>query len=85
MARWKFRKSAFKHGFYEADFYEVLASSPLKVRSRRGLKGIYELYGQNFSGVYLFIVYRRRGKDFIVFHMSRMTDQEKRFYRRYRR
>lgn len=85
MARWRFTRSAFKHSFKEKDFYEVLASKPLKLRSRRGLQGIYELYGQNFAGVYMFIVYRRQGRDYVVFHISRMNQREKRFYRRYRR
>lgn len=85
MARWHFKESAFKHGFKEADFYEVLASRPLKLHSRRGLPGIYELYGRNFAGTYLFIVYRQRGEERIVFHMSEMTEGEKRFYRRYRK
>jgi adenylylsulfate kinase-like enzyme len=84
MARWKFAQSAFKHGFDEKDFYEVLVSRPLKLRSRRGLQGIYELYGRNFAGTHLFIVYRRQGQDYVVFHMSRMTQREKKFYRRYR-
>jgi len=85
MAKWRFKQSAFKHGFKETDFYEVLASRPLKLRSRRGLAGIYELYSRNFAGAYLLIVYRRRGEERIVFHISKMTEREKRFYRRYRR
>jgi len=42
-----FTESAHKHGFQEEDFYEVLESGPLKLRSQRGLEGIYELYGRN--------------------------------------
>lgn len=85
MAKWRFAESAFKHGFKEKDFYEVLASRLLKLRSRRGLSDIYELYGRNFAGAYLFIVYRQRGEDRDIFHMSEMIEREKRFYRRYRR
>ena len=85
MVRWRFVESAFKHGFEEMDFYEVLASRPLKLGSRRGLKGVYELYGQNFVGAYLFIVYRRTNDESVVFHISEMTDREKKFYRRHRK
>ena len=47
-----FVESALKHGYGEEDFFEVLETSPLKLRSRRGLKGIYELYGRNYAGEY---------------------------------
>jgi hypothetical protein len=48
-----FAESAFKHGYDEEDFFEVLERGPLKLRSRRGLEGVYELYGQNYAGDYL--------------------------------
>jgi len=51
--------SAFQHGFSEEDFFEVLETGPIKVRSRRGLDNVYELFGQNDSGDYLHIAYRR--------------------------
>jgi hypothetical protein len=38
-----FVESAFKHGYQEEDFFEVLETEPLKLRSRRGPKGVYEL------------------------------------------
>ena len=50
-----FAESAFKHGYGEEDFLEVLECGPLKLRSRRGLEGVYELYGQNYAGDYLHI------------------------------
>jgi hypothetical protein len=31
-------ESAFKHGYREGGFYEVLETDPLKLRARRGLK-----------------------------------------------
>jgi hypothetical protein len=83
--QWRFVESAFKHGFDEIDFYEVLASRPLKLRGRRGLAAVYELFGQNFAGTYLFMVYRRTKHEQVVFHMSEMTDGEKKFYRRHRK
>jgi hypothetical protein len=42
---------------------------------------VYELFGQNFAGTYLFMVYRRTKHEQVVFHMSEMTDGEKKFYR----
>ncbi|HEY6347682.1 MAG TPA: hypothetical protein VIY49_39830 [Bryobacteraceae bacterium] len=79
-----FVESAFKHGYDEEDFYEVLECRPVKFRSKRGLEGIYELYGRNYSGEYLHIAYRREeGRD-VVFHMREMTRREKQMYRRNR-
>jgi hypothetical protein len=80
-----FKASAFKHGYTEVDFYEVLAGGPIKRRSLRGLQGIYELFGRNLAGDYLHILYRRVGDRVIVFHMSRMTPRQKRYYRRRKR
>ena len=79
-----FVESAFQHGFEEADFYEVLETIPIKLRSRRGLSGVYELYGRNYAGEYLHIAYRREKERDVVFHMRGMTPREKRRYRRNR-
>ena len=48
-----FVESAFKHGYGEEDSFEVLGTEPLKLRSRGGLKGVYELLGRNYVGEYL--------------------------------
>ena len=77
-----FVESAFRHGYDEDDFYEVLENLPLKLRSRRGLPGVYELYGCTYAGDYLHIVYRRERDRHIVFHVRRMSEREQRFYRR---
>ena len=77
-----FVESAFRHGYLEDDFFEVLETGPLKLRSRRGLKGIYELYGRNYTGEYLHIAYRRDGNQEVVFHMREMRPREKRRYRK---
>jgi hypothetical protein len=77
-----FADSAFRHGYSEDDFYEVLESGPLKMRSRRGLKGVYEIYGCNYGGDYLHIAYRREKAGEVVFHMRRMSVPEKRLFRR---
>jgi len=77
-----FTDSAFRHGYNEDDFFEVLEAGPLKMRSRRGLKGIYEIYGRNYAGDYLHIAYRREEDREVVFHMRRMSIPEKRLFRR---
>jgi hypothetical protein len=83
VARVVFRESAFKHGYTEGDFYELLAGRYLKDRSRRGLEAVYELLGRNLVGDYLHVVYRvlTDGR-FRVFHMARMTDAQKRHYQK---
>lgn len=79
-----FVESAFKHGYQEEDFYEVLENAPLKFRSKRGLEDVYELYGRNFAGEYLHIAYRRETDREVVFHMREMSRREKQIYRRNR-
>ena len=79
-----FVESAFKHGYQEEDFFEVLETGRLKVRSRRGLKGVYELFGRNYAGEYLHVAYRREGVREDVFHMRAMSPREKQRYRKNR-
>ena len=78
-----FVESAFKHGYNAEDFYDVLESQPLKMRSRRGLEGVYELLGRNYAGDYLHIAYRREREQIVVFHMRRMSAREKKLYRKH--
>jgi len=54
----------------------------MKLRSRKGLKGIYELLGQNSTGDYIHAAYRRDGDWFTVFHMREMTSQERRRFKK---
>ncbi len=77
-----FAESAFKHGYREEDFFEVLEQGPLKLRSTRGLEGVYELYGRNYAGDYLHIAYRREADREVLFHMRRMSSRERQRYRR---
>jgi hypothetical protein len=77
-------ESAFKHGYQEEDFFEVLETEPLKLRWRRGLKGVSELFGRNFAGEYLHVAYRREGDRNIVFHIRAMSPREKQRYRKNR-
>ena len=79
-----FTESAHKHGFQEEDFYEVLETGPLKLRSQRGLEGVYELYGRNYAGEYLQIAYRREADRDVVFHMRAMSPRERQRFRRNR-
>ena len=79
-----FVESAFKDGYAEEDFFEVLETAPLKLRSRRGLKGVYELLGRNFAGEYLHVAYRSEGDRDVVFHIRAMSPREKQRYRKNR-
>jgi len=79
-----FVETAFKHGYQEEDFFEVLETGPVKLRSRRGLKGVSELFGRNYTGEYLHIAYRREGDREVVFHMRAMSFREKQRYRKNR-
>jgi hypothetical protein len=76
-----FTESAFRHGYQEEDFYEVLESRPLKTRSKRGLKNVYELLGRNHGGDYLHVVLREEPGVTTVFHMLRMNQRQKRLFR----
>ena len=76
-----FVESAFRHGYGEEDYFEVLESRPFKTRSRRGLRNVYEVYGRNHTGDYLHIAFRKEGPRTIVFHIRRMDDQEKWYYK----
>ena len=78
----EFVDSAFKNGYNEDDFFELLESGPLKLRSRRGLDGIYELLGRTHSGEYLPVAYRREPDRHVVFHLRAMTPAEKTRYRK---
>ena len=79
-----FVESAFKHGYHEEDFFEVLEAGPLKLRSKRGLENVYELFGRNYVGEYLHIAYRHEEGREVVFHMRTMTPRERRRFRRNR-
>jgi hypothetical protein len=81
-----FSASAFRHGYVEQDFYELLATKYLKIKSQRGIDDVYELLGRNLSGAYLHVTYRVLPDHRLrVFHINRMTDAQINRYRRYRR
>ena len=81
-----FASSAFRHGYTRQNFYELLAGRYLKIRSQRGLGDVYELLGRNLGGDYLHVVYRVLSKGRLrVFHLSRMSESQRRRYQRYQR
>ena len=64
--------------------FEVLGTGPMKLRGRRGLDGVYELYGRNYAGEYLHIAYRREADREVVFHIRAMSPREKQTHRKNR-
>jgi hypothetical protein len=81
-----FAGSAFRHGYTKQDFYELLAAEYVKIRSQRGFDDVYELLGRNLSGAYLHVVYRVLPDHRLrVFHISGMTEAQKKRYRRYQK
>ena len=81
-----FSASAFRHGYAEQDFYELLATKYLKIESQRGIDDVYELLGRNLSGTYLHVIYRALpDRTLRVLHINSMTEAQERRYRRYRK
>ena len=81
-----FAGSALRHGYSKQDFYELLAAEYIKIRSQRGFDDVYELLGRNLSGAYLHVVYRVLPDHRLrVFHISGMTEAQKKRYRRYQK
>ena len=81
-----FSASPSRHGYAEQDFYELLATKYLKIRSQRGFDDVYELLGRSLSGAYLHVIYRvLPDRTLRVFHISSMTEAQKKRYRRYRK
>lgn len=87
MRKVEFAPSAFRHGYDTDDFFGLLARRYIKVRSQRGVDDVYELLGRAPSGDYLHVVYRlvAGGTTFRVFHMARMSDAQRRRFRRLQR
>jgi len=80
-----FLLSAFRHGYAAEDYREVLRNRSFVVRSRRGIPNVYEVLGRNDAGDYLHVVTRRELRAgmgiVIVFHMSRMDEADRRWFR----
>jgi len=78
--------SAYRHGFHDDDFAEMLRRRHLIIRSRRGKLVGYEVFGRNRGGIYLLaagrIVESGGTRRFRVYHLNRMTPTERRRFQR---
>ena len=78
--------SAYRHGFSDEDFAEMLRGQHFVVRSRRGRTIGYEVFGRNKSGAYLLaagrLVESLSDTIFRVFHLARMSNAERRRFQR---
>ena len=78
--------SAYRHGYNDEDFAEMLRRTHLVIRNRRGRLAGYEIFGRNRAGVYLLaasrVVESRGVKILRVFHVNRMTQTERRRFQR---
>jgi hypothetical protein len=79
--------SAYRHGYGDEDFAQMLRGRILVTRSRRGRLIGYEVFGRNAAGAYLHAVGRvvqSGGRKVLrVFHLSRMKDADRKRYRRW--
>ena len=83
MRKVEFADTAFRDGFQEEDFIELLSGRYIKLRSQRGITDVFELLGHNLSGDYIHIIYRVLPKEnaLRVFHMNQMTESQKRRFK----
>ncbi len=79
-------ESAYRHGYDDADVADVLRHQHLIVQSRRGRLAGYEILGRNDAGAYLLaagrVVESSGVKVLLIFHLNRMSESEKRRFRR---
>jgi hypothetical protein len=79
-------ESAYRHGYDDADVAEMLRRRHLIVRSRRGRLNGYEILGRNAAGEYLLaaarVIESTGVKVLRVFHLNRISETEKRRFRR---
>src|SRR5262245_61897882 len=69
----------------EEDFFALLTGRYVKIRSQRGLADVYELLGRGAAGEYVHVAYRVLDDGGLrVFHLRRMSDHERRRFRRMR-
>ena len=78
--------SAYRLGYDDEDVADMLRGAFLVIRNRRGWLNGYEIFGRNGAGDYLLaagrVIESQEVKVFRVFHIGRMTDAERRRYRR---
>jgi hypothetical protein len=81
--------SAYRHGYHDEDVAEMLRGPHLVIRSRRGRLVGYEIFGRNRAGHYLLaagrVVKYRGVRQLRVFHVNRMTDDERKRFRHHLR
>ncbi len=84
MRKVEFSNTAFRHGYHEEDFFELLSSKYIKLKSQRGIADLFELLGQNLVGDYIHIIYRAVPKENLlrVFHINRMTEKQKKRFQK---
>jgi hypothetical protein len=79
-------ESAYRHGYHDGDFAEMLRQRHIVIRSRRGRLAGYEILGRNAAGEYLLaaarVVESLDMQVLRVFHLNRMSKAEERRYRR---
>jgi hypothetical protein len=71
-----FVESAFKHGYEERDFFELMETGTPEVALTARAGNVYELLGRNYAGEHLHVAYRREVDRDIVFHMRAMSPRE---------
>lgn len=83
----EFTDSAYRHGYNDEDFADMLRRPRLVIRSRRGRMTGYEIFGRTRAGTYLLaagrVIHYRDLPVFRVFHLNRMTDAERRRFQRH--
>jgi hypothetical protein len=79
-------ESAYRHGYDDADVADIFRGRHLVVRSRWGRLAGYEVLGRNQAGAYLLVagrVVESSGVKMLrIFHPNRMSEAEKRRFRR---
>lgn len=72
-------ESAYRHGYDDADVAEMLRRRHWIVQSRRGRLAGYEILGRNGAGR---VVESLGVRVLRIFHLNRMSESEKRRFRR---
>ena len=79
--------SAYRHGYDDEDFAQMLRGRILVIHSRRGRLVGEEVFGRNAAGVYLHAVGRvvksGAGQVLRVFHLNRMKDTDRKRFKRW--
>ena len=78
--------SAYRHGYDDEDFADMLRDRFLVLRRGRRRRRVYEVFGRNRAGEYLVAagrVVESSGMSVLrIFHLNRMTPAQRNRYRR---